>query len=141
MSLFVLNTVRTLREVGEHFGKTCRTAQRWKKLGLPRTALGYDLAECKKWLEARAYTGATFRASELQVQVDRLFDLAVEDLRRGLQHLCLAFVKARGRTRARLIDRAVGHILIGVAHQQSLLEGEGGEGHLPETKSEPTSAP
>jgi hypothetical protein len=126
MSLFMLNTVRTLREVGEHFKRTTRTAQRWRKAGLPRTALGYDLAECKKWLEARAYTGATFRASELQAQVDRLFDLAVEDLRRGLQHLCLAFIKARGKTRARLVDRAVREILQVTMHQASLLEREEG---------------
>jgi hypothetical protein len=46
----------------------------------------------------------------------------------------VAFVKARGKTRAQLIDRAVRDILRGAHHQQSLLERrEGGEAASQET--------
>jgi hypothetical protein len=61
-------------------------------------------------------------------EANALFGCAVVELRRGLLHLCESFVKARGPTRAKLIDRAVREILHGVAQQQSLLEKEGGEG-------------
>lgn len=118
--------VRSLRKVGEHFGRTLRTAQRWRRAGMPKCSAGYDLEQCADWLRARAGSGASLREMERQVLVEKLFDLAVVELRRGLQHLCASFVKARGKGRARLIDRAVRDILRGAHHQQSLLEGEGG---------------
>lgn len=121
----MLHIVRSLRKVGEHFGRTLRTAQRWRRAGMPKCSAGYDLEQCADWLRARAGSGASFREMELQALVERLFEQAVWELRRGLQHLCSSFIKARGKTRARLIDRAVRDILRGAHQQQSLLEGEG----------------
>lgn len=125
MSLFDRNLVRTQKKVALHFGRTVRTVQRWIRAGMPKTARGYDLADCEKWLKAQAYRGSVFKEVEHQVLVDRLFELAVEDLRRGLLHLCSAYVRIRGKGRARLIDRTVRDILHGSARQQSFLEGEG----------------
>jgi hypothetical protein len=118
--------VKSLVQVALHFGRTPRTAQRWRRAGMPKTRGGYDLDQVDLWLRGRAYQGATLRQLEHDAQVQTLFELAVADLRRGLLRLCEGFITARGRTRARLIDRAVREILHGSARQQSLLEGEGG---------------
>lgn len=130
MSLFDLNLARTQKQVALYFGKTTRTIQRWVRAGMPRTARGYDLADCEKWLKAQAYSGSCFRETEHQVLVDRLFELAVEDLRRGLLHLCSAYVRVRGKSRQRLIDRAIKGVLHGTLEQLSLLEGKGGGGQV-----------
>ena len=120
--------VKSLREVGTHFGRTTRTAQRWRRAGMPRqTGSGYDLDQCADWLRARAGSGASLRELERQAMVERLFEQAVWALRRGLLDLCDAFVRARGKGRSRLIDRAVREILHGAARQQGLWEGEGGD--------------
>lgn len=119
--------VRSLREVGEHHGRTLRTAQRWRRAGMPKCSAGYDLEQCAEWLRNRARAGASLRELDQQIRLDNLFDLAVRELRRGLQDLCQAFIKARGKGRDRLIDRAVRDILHGAARQQSLLEQGGGE--------------
>lgn len=118
--------VRTLREVAEHRNRCARTAQRWRKAGLPKTPAGYDLDAVDHWLEAKPYLGASFKQLEEEAQIQDLFHLAVLDLRRGLQHLCESFIKARGRNRAHLVDRAVRDILHGTMRQGILLEEEGG---------------
>jgi len=118
--------VMTLVELGKHFGKCRRTMQRWRRAGMPRTAGGgYDVGQVETWLETARYLGATFRKMEADERVNSLFERAVVELRQGLQHLCESFVRARGKGRSRLIDRAVRDILHGAAHQQSLLENEG----------------
>lgn len=119
--------VRSLREVAEHFGRCPRTAQRWRRAGLPRCSAGYDLGQVEQWLKARAYIGASLRKLEEQALADDLFELAVQELRRGLQHLCQAFIKARGESRQHLVDRAVRQILKGCVVQASLLEQESRE--------------
>lgn len=121
--------VRSLREVGNHFGRTLRTAQRWRRAGMPKCSAGYDLGQCAEWLKTKSRAGASFRGLERQDLADKLFDLAVQELRRGLQHLCQAFIKARGKSRQHLVDRAVRNILKGCVIQASLLEEKrGGEG-------------
>ena len=125
------HVVRTLAQVAKHFGRSPRTAQRWKRAGMPRLpGHGYDLGEIAHWLKTASYLGATFRQMEADERVNALFESAVVQLRRGLQNLCQAFVKARGAGRIRLIDRAVRDILRGAAWQQSLLE-QGGGGEAP----------
>ena len=122
------HVVRTLAQVAKHFGRSHRTAQRWKRAGMPRLpGHGYDLGEIEGWLKTVSHLGATFRQMEADERVNALFESAVVHLRRGLQNLCQAFVKARGAGRTRLVDRAVREILHGAARQQSLLEEEGGE--------------
>ncbi len=115
--------VRTLREVGEHFGKTVRTAQRWRRAGMPKSSAGFDLGQIEEWLRSKPYLGKSFQEMETEVQIQDLFDLAVMELRRGLRHLCQAFIRARGKTRQQLIDRAVRGVLHGCLVQASLLEG------------------
>ncbi|MFI5329624.1 MAG: hypothetical protein ACHQ2F_01110 [Desulfobaccales bacterium] len=94
---------------------------------MPQCSAGYDLGQVRQWLKAKAYSGAGFRKLEEQALADNLFELAVQELRQGLQHLCLAFIKARGESRQQLIDRAVRQILKGCVVQVSLLEEEVGD--------------
>ena len=121
--------VQTVAEIAQHFGRSYRTISRWRRAGMPRLpgARGYDLAEIEFWLKTASHLGATFRQMEANEQVTALFESAVLQLRRGLGNLCLAFVKARGAGRTRLIDRALREILHGAARQQGLWEGEGGD--------------
>jgi hypothetical protein len=113
---------KTLREVAQHFGKCERTAQRWARAGMPRIAGGrYDLGQVEDWLKSTKYLGASLREFEAEAQAKDLFEVAVLQLRHGLENLCRAFVVARGRTRARLIDRAIRDILHGTMKQESLL--------------------
>lgn len=120
------HVVQSLAEVGRHFGRCRRTAQRWRRAGLPRLSSGaYDLDEIGGWLKTTKGLGATFRQMESDEQVTILFERAVMELRRGLQHLCESFVKARGRTRATLIHRALRGILQDTMKQVSLLDGGG----------------
>jgi hypothetical protein len=119
--------VRGLSEVARHFGKSTRTAQRWRQAGMPKLAGGrFDLDQVETWLKSARYLGASLRQLADDNEIQDLFELAVVELRRGLKHLCESFVKARGKTRARLVDGAIRDILRGVHHQQSLLEKEGG---------------
>lgn len=64
---------------------------------------------------------------EHEVQIKDLFDLAEGELRKGLQHLCQVYVSVRGKSRARLIDRALREILHSTMQQASLLENGEGE--------------
>jgi hypothetical protein len=93
---------------------------------MPKARSGYDLEEIEIWLRGRAYLGATLRQLEADAQAQALFELAVQDLRRGLLNLCESFIKARGKTRARLVDQAVKGILTGCIVQVDLWERGGG---------------
>jgi hypothetical protein len=119
--------VRGLSEVARHFEKSTRTAQRWRRAGMPKLAGGrYDLGQVEEWLQGAKYLGSTFRQLEADTRVDTLFQTAVVQLRMGLENLCGAYLKSRGRNRALLVDRAVRDILHGTMRQVSLLEKEGG---------------
>jgi phage terminase Nu1 subunit (DNA packaging protein) len=120
--------VRSLREVGEHFGRCTRTAQRWRRAGMPKThGRGYDLQKCEEWLRRAKNAGASLRQQELEAEINRLVELAATDLRAGLIHLCQAYLRARGQNRERLLDLATKRILKGTLFQLGLLEKKGGE--------------
>jgi hypothetical protein len=118
------HVVKTLEEVGQHFGKCRRTVQRWVRAGMPRLASRrYDLEQIGEWVKTARYLGSSFRQLEADARVDTLFQTAVVHLRVGLQNLCTAYLKARGTHRALLIDRAVRQILNGTLQQMTLLGG------------------
>ena len=118
--------VKKLSDVARYFGKTPRTVQRWKRAGMPRTSGGYDLGQVETWLKEMRYLGATFRAMADEKELQDLFEIAVLQLRRGLQSLCQAYVFARGKGRIRLIERALNEILHTTMQQASLLEEKSG---------------
>ncbi len=114
--------VKTLRRVGQHFCRDERTIRRWCRAGMPRRGdRSYDLKEIEEWLKRKRYLGSNFRQMEREETFATLFEIATLELRRGLEHLCTAFVSARGKTRARLIDRAIKGIIQGTMTQASLL--------------------
>jgi hypothetical protein len=115
--------VKTLVEVGQHFGKCSRTINRWRRAGMPRLAGGgYDLDQIASWLRNKSYLGSSFRVLQAEAQVQALFQIAVAELHQGLEHFCEAFVKARGRGRDRLIEQAVREVLGDTMKQGNLWE-------------------
>lgn len=115
--------VRSLDEVGRHFGKCRRTAQRWARAGMPKlTGDRYSLSQVEAWLRSKRYLGANFRQLEEETKINSLFEAAVLELRRGLENLCQAFVSCRGKRRQALIDHAVREILHIAMHQGALYD-------------------
>jgi len=120
-------SVGTKKEVAEFFGVTTRAVRYWEAAGMPRRGRLYDLDQIRLWLRGRRLSGKSLRSLQEERTTGDLFDLAVEQLRSGLFDLCQAFIRARGRHRKALIDRAVKEILYGTMVQESLLKREGGE--------------
>ena len=120
---------KTQKELARELGVTTRTIRNWVRAGMPRLSggQGFDLNQVQAWRKTVKYCGASLRQMEADAQVNSLFESAVRELQRGLQHLCLAFTKARGVTRQHLIYGAVRGILRGTHIQKSLLEKKGGE--------------
>jgi phage terminase Nu1 subunit (DNA packaging protein) len=129
--------VVTILELAAHFGRTPRTIRNWRRAGMPTLPDGgrCDLDQVTTWLKSTRYLGASLRDLEEDERAATLIELAVVQLRRGLENLCRAFLVARGRGRDQLIDRAVRDILHGVMRQELLLEKEGGEGPRNERSS------
>jgi len=122
-----MSVVRSLAEVASRFGKNVRTAQRWKRAGLPRAPGGYDLERVEEWLKTKQYQGASFRALAEVREISELFELAIIHLRQGAEFLFQAVVKARGKGRGRLINRLIREILVSTMRQASLWQEKGGE--------------
>jgi hypothetical protein len=121
------HVAKSLQEVARHLGKSLRQTQRYARAGMPRISGGYDLHQVEIWLKSAKYSGSSLRRLEQESLAADLFDLAVLELRQGLQHLCQVFIMARGKTRVRLVERALKGILQGTMQQCSLLEGREGE--------------
>jgi DNA-binding transcriptional MerR regulator len=120
-------SVGTKKEVAEFFGVTTRAVRYWEAAGMPRRGRLYDLDQIRLWLRGRRLSGKSLQELQNETQVEDLFFLAVQQLRQGLQNLCVAFTKARGKHRQALVDRAVRGILYDAKVQVSLLQGEGEE--------------
>jgi predicted transcriptional regulator len=114
--------VKRVAEVAEFFGKTPRTVRNWIRAGMPKLSggAGYDLQQVEDWLRSVKYLGG-FRGAEADLKAASLFESSVMHLRRGLEQLCRAYVSVRGKTRERLIARALRDIVHGVMRQESFL--------------------
>jgi hypothetical protein len=129
--------VRTLDQVAVHFKVTPRTITNWRRRGMPGHFGAYDLAEIRVWARTRKYQGASFRNSEEEALAGALFEIAVAELRKGLDHLARAYLRARGQGRQRLIDQALKQLVHGSVRQMDLLgdmaagSGQGAEGGVP----------
>jgi hypothetical protein len=104
------HVVNDLGAVAAFFNKSRRTAQRWARCGMPRTADGWDTHQVEAWLKASKYKGGLARMEE-EAQIRDLVELAVRELRRGLEDLCRAYARTRGGRRREIIDQAVKQLL------------------------------
>jgi phage terminase Nu1 subunit (DNA packaging protein) len=118
----VKRLVKTQVEVARFFQVTERTVSNWKKSGMPtKTRGGYDLDAINHWRQTQKYLGASLKACEQEGKTVALFQIAVGELRRGLEHLCAAYLLARGKGRQRLIDQTLKDIVMGTMVQGDLL--------------------
>ena len=129
--------VRSQTEVARHFKVTDKTVGNWRRAGMPGFYGSYDLNQIEVWLKSRKYQGARFKAMEQETKATALLEVAVGELRRGLEHLVAAWSLARGRGRQRLLDQVLKGVVHGAMNQMSFLEAdEGGKSCAPASAGE-----
>jgi transposase len=115
--------VNSLEKVAAHFGRSRRTAQRWARAGMPKGAAGWEIYQVAAWLKASKFKGGLGRLEE-EAQIRDLLEVAVHQLRQGLEQLCRAYARARGGQRQALIDQVVRDLLHDHRLQASLQEAD-----------------
>jgi len=61
-------TVRTMREVANHFGKHVQTIKNWANRGMPRLPDAYELNKIETWAVSKGFINATGQTDETEPQ-------------------------------------------------------------------------